>query len=77
MTEHDKPADVAHKRQIYIDAGILCWEVYLKDQRVDVYAPGKPRQAFGIEDTLECGDMLPGFLLPVKDIFPPQINTPS
>jgi len=68
VSPSDEKADVERKRQIYIDAGILYWEVYFKAQRVDVYAPGKPMQSYGINDTLDGGDVLPGFRLPVNEI---------
>jgi len=68
ISPSDDKADITRKRQIYMDAGILYWEVYLKMQRVEVYAPGKPMQSYGIDDTLDGGDVLPGFRLPVSTI---------
>jgi len=66
ISPSDDKADITRKRQIYMDAGILYWEVYLKMQRVEVYAPGKPMQSYGIDDTLDGGDVLLGFRLPVS-----------
>jgi hypothetical protein len=34
-----------------------------------VYAPGQPVKTFGIDDTLDGGDVLPGFALAVREIF--------
>jgi hypothetical protein len=34
-----------------------------------VYAPGKGLQSLGIDDMLDVGDILPGFKLPVREIF--------
>ena len=65
----DKPYEIRNKRAIYIKAGILYWEVYPKSNRVDVYAPGQPLRTFGLDDILDAGDVLPGFKLPVKEIF--------
>jgi hypothetical protein len=48
---------------------MLYWEMYPLDTSIDVYAPGQPLRTFGIDDTLEVGDLIPGFTLPVKDIF--------
>lgn len=31
--------------------------------------PDQPTQKLGIDDTLDGGDLLPGFTLPLKDIF--------
>ncbi len=65
----DKAPDIARKRQIYLDAGILYWEVDVDDERIDVYAPGQPIRSLGMDDTLDGGDILPGFTLPVQDVL--------
>ena len=69
----DKAPDVRRKRQIYLQAGILLWEIYPDARSVDVYAPGQPVRAFGIDDTLDgeaCfASLLPEFTLPVRQLF--------
>lgn len=65
----DRAEIIRHKRQIYRDAGILLWEIYKPLQRVDVYAPGQPVREFGIDDTLDGGNVLPEFRLAVKALF--------
>lgn len=65
----DKARDIRRKRQIYQEAGILLWEMYDTVQRVDVYAPGQPVREFGIDDTLDGGDVLPDFRLAVNELF--------
>jgi len=65
----DKGPDIRAKRQIYLRAGILYWEMYPESQSIDVYAPGQPLRTFNIDDTLDGSDVLPGFTLPVKNIF--------
>ncbi len=65
----DRKPDIARKRQIYLDAGILYWEVYVDDGRIDVYPPGQPMRSLGMDDTLDGGAVLPGFTLPVKDVL--------
>ncbi len=67
----DRKPDIARKRQIYRDADILYWEVYVDDERIDVYAPGQPMRSLGMDDTLDGGAVLPGFTLPVKDVLDP------
>lgn len=62
--------NIRTKRDIYLEAGILYWEMYPDLQRVDVYAPGQPARTVGMDGVLDGGDVLPGFELPVKDIFP-------
>ncbi len=53
----------------YIEAGVLLWVVYPEMREVESYAPGHSMQKFGIEDTLDGGDMLPELRLPLKEIF--------
>lgn len=65
----DRAEVVRYKRQIYCDAGILLWEIYRPLRLIDVYAPGQPVREFGINDTLDGGDVLPGFTLAVKALF--------
>jgi Uma2 family endonuclease len=65
----DKASDIRNKRNIYIEAGILYGELYPESQGIDVYTPGQPKRTIGIDDTLDGGDVLPGFSLPVKEIF--------
>ncbi len=64
------PKEIREKRNIYIQAGILYWEIYQDTQSIDVYEPGKPPRALGINDTLDGANVLPGFTLPVKNLFP-------
>jgi len=54
----------------YQQAGTVVWVVYPEDKTVMVYIPGHPPKLYGIEDTLDGGDVLPGFTLPLKTIFP-------
>jgi hypothetical protein len=34
-----------------------------------VYAPGQPKRTININDILDGGDVLPGFSMPLKEIF--------
>lgn len=65
----DKASDIRKKRRIYRQAGILLWEMYPLETLIDVYAPGKPVQEFGIDDVLDVGDILAGFTLPMRELF--------
>lgn len=65
----DQPDEVRAKRNIYLEAGILYWEMYPKSQSIDVYEPGKPPRTCGMGDTLNGSEVLPGFTLPVREIF--------
>ncbi|MBC6936068.1 MAG: Uma2 family endonuclease [Chloroflexi bacterium] len=66
----DMAVNIRTKREIYIEAGILYWEMYPNLRRVDVYAPGQPMHTAGMDGILNGGEVLPGFELPLKDIFP-------
>ncbi|NWG16148.1 MAG: Uma2 family endonuclease [Chloroflexi bacterium] len=67
----DKAADIREKRQIYRQAGILLWEIYPQSQSVDVYAPGQPLRVVETDGSLDGGAVLPGFVLPLRDLFDP------
>lgn len=65
----DKAIDIRTKRDIYIKASILYWEIYPQLPRIDVYAPGKSVRALGADGILDGGDVLPNFTLPVNELF--------
>jgi Uma2 family endonuclease len=54
----------------YLAAGTTVWLVNPDNKTVEVYTPGQRAYRLGPADTLTGGDLLPGFALPVKDIFP-------
>ncbi|MBE2183979.1 MAG: Uma2 family endonuclease [Anaerolineae bacterium] len=55
----------------YLAAGTVVWIVNVDAQEIEVYAPGQPTRVLTINDPLDGGDILPGFRLPVKDVFTP------
>ncbi|MCA0454588.1 MAG: Uma2 family endonuclease [Chloroflexi bacterium] len=69
ISPNDKATEVSNKRQIYLRAGILYWEIYYPSQRVDVYAPGQPMKSYFVGDVLDGGEVLPGFTLEVSKLF--------
>jgi Uma2 family endonuclease len=54
----------------YLAAGTVVWIVRPDTKVVEEHAPGKPFRRVGIDGALDGGDMLPGFTLVVKEIFP-------
>ncbi len=70
VSPSDKEKDIETKLKLYLAAGVLVWMVYPERQQVDVYAPGQLKRIMGIDDTLDGGEVLPGFTLPVREIFP-------
>ncbi len=53
----------------YVMAGTVVWLILPETKTVEVYKPGHPMKLYKIGDTLDGGDVLPGFTLAVKDIF--------
>lgn len=67
--------DVFKKVKEYIRSGTrMVWVVYAEEKVVDVFTPAQESefrvQELTVNDTLDGGDILPGFTLPVRDIFP-------
>jgi Uma2 family endonuclease len=65
----DKATDIRKKREAYIQAGVLLWEVYPDLPSIDVYTPGQPLRTLTLDDTLTGGDVLPDFKLSVRELF--------
>lgn len=64
--------EMAIKLEEYAKAGVrLVWYVDPDRKEVDVYPKGNPRRkkTVGLDGVLDGGDVLPGFTLPVADIF--------
>jgi Uma2 family endonuclease len=60
------------KAQRYLAAGTqLVWIVWPKHRQIEVWRPGdtQPAATLGVADSLDGGDVLPGFTYPVSDIF--------
>jgi Uma2 family endonuclease len=53
----------------YLAAGTVVWAVYPETKTVEVFVPGQPVKILDEEGTLDGGDVLPGFKLPVREIF--------
>jgi len=67
--------DIFLKAREYLHSGVrMVWAVYADDRVVYVMTlneqGGILSLPFGVNDTLDGGDVLPGFALPVRDIFP-------
>ena len=55
----------------YFDAGVrLVWVIYPQTKTVHIYRPGGLAAYIGPGDVLSGEDVLPGFSVPVKDLFP-------
>jgi Uma2 family endonuclease len=62
-------SDIRIKLVNYLNAGTVVWIVDPDKKQVEVYASGQAKK-LGLNDTLDGGAVLPGFTLPVKEIFP-------
>lgn len=69
ISPNDKAVDIRTKREIYLEADILYWEIYPDLQRIDVYAPGQPQRTIDIDGTLDGGDVLPDLKITAKELF--------
>jgi Uma2 family endonuclease len=47
----------------------LAWLIQPRRRRVFVFHPGRPRQTLGLGDVLPGDDVLPGFALPLDEMF--------
>ena len=66
----DEPGEIAKKLDHYQRAGVpLVWWVEPKRRVVIVHRLGEPAVELGEADELDGGDALPGFRLPVAEMF--------
>jgi Uma2 family endonuclease len=70
ISKSNAATDVKDKIDEYFKAGVrLVWLVYPKQKVVDVYESPTTVQVLRREDELSCGDVLPGFRLPLTSLF--------
>lgn len=70
LSPGNSDSEMRLKTASYLYAGTTVWIVDPERKRVEVYTPGKPPFTVGLQDTLSGGEVLPGFTLAVKDVFP-------
>jgi len=70
VSPSDRAAEVLAKVAEYLEAGTqLVWVVYPQTQKIVVYRPSADVQMLSVGDTLEGGDVVPGFACPVAEVF--------
>ncbi len=70
LSPNDRAGEVFEKVQNWMDAGcIAVWVVDPKTQSVTVYDAGRKATILQSTDSLEGGDLLPGFSIPVAEFF--------
>jgi Uma2 family endonuclease len=70
VSSSKRPGRLMIKMGNYLAAGVVVWVVYPTEREVQVYKPGQPVELIDGNGTLSGGDVLPGFELTVKAIFP-------
>jgi Uma2 family endonuclease len=70
MSPGDTASEIQAKVLEYFQAGTnLVWVVYPKTKTVAVHVDAKTTHTVDLNGTLEGGNVLPGFMLPVREIF--------
>jgi Uma2 family endonuclease len=71
LSASNTPAEMARKRREYFEGGTrLVWEVDPVARTVAVFtSPDAPAAVLSGADVLDGGDVLPGFTLPLADLF--------
>ncbi len=70
LSRSNTPAEMARKRQDYFAAGVrLVWQIDPDARTVAVYSAPEPPTVLAEADTLDGGAVLPGFMLPLRDLF--------
>ncbi len=70
LSPSNDESDMRIKVVNYLRAGTTVWVVSPDKKEVEVYSPVDAPKTVGIDGTIEGGEVLPGFALLVKDIFP-------
>jgi Uma2 family endonuclease len=69
QSPNDTPLSMREKALYYLKNGSrMVWLLFTRRRQVEVHTPDDI-QILSIDDTLDGGDVLPGFTLAVKDIF--------
>jgi Uma2 family endonuclease len=64
------PAEMDRKRREYFDAGVkLVWMVDPRSRCVTAFTSPDERRDFSESDTLDAGEVLPGFSLALRELF--------
>ena len=71
-SRNDRPGEIARKVRSYLEAGTrLVWVADPRARTVVVHAPRALPRTLGADDTIDGGDVLPGFTSPVLLLFQP------
>lgn len=81
VSPNDMADEVETKINEYFEAGVrLVWIVYPRQERFYVYESASQVRRLTRDDTLDGATVLPGFALPLSELFPqapPSVNPPT
>ena len=70
VSPSDSRRAVAEKVQMWLDYGVrLVWVAWPDSRTIDVHPAGGPVTTLTKSDTLDGGAVLPGFAMPVREVF--------
>jgi Uma2 family endonuclease len=70
LSKGNTKGEMARKVREYFESGVrLVWVVDPKKKTLTQYASVRDKSVLGEDDTVEGGDVLPGFSLPLADLF--------
>jgi Uma2 family endonuclease len=70
LSRSNTPGEMAAKRQDYFLAGVeVVWEIDPETRTAAVYTPVTESTILTATDTLDGGTVLPGFTLPLRELF--------
>ena len=70
LSPTNRPTAIANKIAEWLEHGArLVFEVNPRRRSVGVHRPGQPVQTLGMDDVLSGEDVVPGWSMPVRDLF--------
>jgi len=71
LSPNDRAVEVRKKVDQYLQAGARAvWVLYPETREVEVSEPGRRRRILAADEILEAPELLPGFRVTVRDLFP-------
>jgi Uma2 family endonuclease len=70
LSRGNRPGEMKRKLRDYFLAGIaVVWFINPRTRTAEVYTSPEKRKRLGEGDSLEGGDLIPGFTLPLTELF--------
>jgi len=62
--------EATEKAQTWLASGArLVWNIWIDEQRVEVWQVDEPMDTLSVQDRLDGLEVVPGFSMPVADLF--------